>query len=122
MKPFVGIYIKITPEQKEKMKNLGIGAKKIFEIGYEKVMENFDKEFDEIVKNRYKKYIQVYTKQQEMKQKKAEKELKNEQDKIKSAIATIKNAEYPEYWINKDIDGIKITRDFYEKHIGVIKK
>ena len=84
MKKDVGIYIRISLQQKEKLDNLGIGPTEIFKIGYEKIMENYDKEFDEIVKNRYNEYIRVYTIQQKNKQKELEKQMKTKKDEIDS--------------------------------------
>jgi len=62
MKEFVGIYLKISPQLKEKLENLGIGNTEVFLAGAEKKLENYEEELTKIVEKRHKEYIRVYTK------------------------------------------------------------
>ena len=106
MRKDTGIYIKVSSQQKEKLKNLGIGFTECFEIGYEKIMENERSELENLVKKHHEKYIQVYTKLQNF-DKKNEQKIQNKVDK---AISIVKNSYEPSFYINKEVEGVKITK------------
>lgn len=111
MKSFVGVYIKISPQQKEKLKDLDIGITECFEIGYEKIMENERSELEKLVKKYHEKYILVYTKLENFDKKNDQKEL----NKVEKAIQIIKNSYDPSFFIGKEVEGVKITKALLKK-------
>ena len=62
MKKDTQICIKVSSQQKENLRDLGVGFTECFERGYEFFMENYKEKLGEIVEKRKKEYIRVYTK------------------------------------------------------------
>lgn len=106
------IAIRITPQQKEKLKDLKVSYAECFKIGYEKTMENYRQELEKLDKKYYDLYIHVHTKLETFDQKKTEIE-QNKTEKVVKSILTEFN---PEYYVGKTINGIEITKKLLVKY------
>jgi hypothetical protein len=103
--------IKLSSQQKENLKNLGIGVTECFEKGYELLMEKYRSELEKIVEKSRKEYIRVYTKLQDFDKKIVE----NEDKKIQKIIKMVNNSYNPEFFIGKEIEGIHVTKQLLEE-------
>lgn len=104
-KQYKFINIRVSPDLYDKLVDLGISRTECFLRGVETYYDEI--ELDKLAQKLLSDYTRVYT----MLEKKREKK----KIKVNKVDEELKAAFNPEFYIGKEIDGIKVTKDMVDK-------